>query len=618
MQSMLSAIAEQRQAQHNQLQNHLQQLHQHAQDLPYALAGQVQERGRAKQSKHRREGNTSWGAAWQQASDAGTSHSKRAGGVSWADAYGNASGADAAQQASNVNSWAGTGEGSGTTAKSKKKRAKAGEQQGKTQTNGWATEGGESSWNNNAWNSVPSGAAATSVTPGGFGSTSVGGWGANTAADGWGTHDAGAQASALDQSQSWGGWGEAQQETQKEKTPKKGISGFFSRMFKGRGKENKKGKAKEKGLPKDPWVEEAAAKVKKKEKKKEKDGWPGEEIANGKDFWAGDAIANGNDNAWPGVANGQTDAWAEEAMAKGRKDKEKHVHVQEQGKKRSLLKKQKFAEPEATAWPASEEDGDEDEYEDEWDDIGETNEWPMAANTGFGDSASAVPSKASDAWASALPGGSKVQTHHAEGQWSEAGRSRTETQIAEHRFVESNGEALEPADRAFFSKERLSRDRMFWFFDPHKDPRVFALLDWIERLKYPLAVFGFSKFLETKERGALFANADYRSPSAPLEPAFDWLTFDKVQATKDKILQESLAYYNPSAQILVFVFLLSPSKKSMAIWRRKLPLPDNIRLTYGTQITKMVASLNKPYHIRTDDEIERSASNKKRWLNWGR
>ena len=103
----------------------------------------------------------------------------------------------------------------------------------------------------------------------------------------------------------------------------------------------------------------------------------------------------------------------------------------------------------------------------------------------------------------------------------------------------------------------------------------------------------------------MFTNVDYRSPSALHEPAFDWLTFDQIQASMDKILQESIACYDPASQITVFVFLLSESKRSMAIWRRKLPLPENIRHTYGTHLPKLVGGLDKKYPILLD-ELSRS------------
>lgn len=38
-----------------------------------------------------------------------------------------------------------------------------------------------------------------------------------------------------------------------------------------------------------------------------------------------------------------------------------------------------------------------------------------------------------------------------------------------------------------------------------------------------------SKYLQWRQRGALFANADFRPWKSPDEPAFDWLSFEEVQ-----------------------------------------------------------------------------------------
>lgn len=69
----------------------------------------------------------------------------------------------------------------------------------------------------------------------------------------------------------------------------------------------------------------------------------------------------------------------------------------------------------------------------------------------------------------------------------------------------------------------------------------------------------------------------------------------------DRTMQESLAFYDPNAQIVVFVFLLSKTQNSMAIWRRKLPLPDNLRLTYGPQLKQTIAGLQATYPIHVDE-----------------
>lgn len=71
----------------------------------------------------------------------------------------------------------------------------------------------------------------------------------------------------------------------------------------------------------------------------------------------------------------------------------------------------------------------------------------------------------------------------------------------------------------------------------------------------------------------------------------------------DRILQESVGYYNPAMHIIVFVLLPSPSGNSVAIWRRKLRIPNNIRLAYQAQITQAMASLRKEYPVFVDEYV---------------
>lgn len=120
-----------------------------------------------------------------------------------------------------------------------------------------------------------------------------------------------------------------------------------------------------------------------------------------------------------------------------------------------------------------------------------------------------------------------------------------------------------------------------WSFDPTKEEKVSRLLDWIQATSHAVATFGVStillathkvfqnifeqlqKFLESGQRGAIIANAGYRSYMNPQEPAFDWITWPFVVKTLDRTLQQSLAYYDPAAQVLVFVFLLSETGSSV-------------------------------------------------------
>ncbi|KIJ28792.1 hypothetical protein M422DRAFT_54481 [Sphaerobolus stellatus SS14] len=143
--------------------------------------------------------------------------------------------------------------------------------------------------------------------------------------------------------------------------------------------------------------------------------------------------------------------------------------------------------------------------------------------------------------------------------------------------------------------------RIYWSFDPKKDSRVHSLLTWIGAMGHALATLGVHKFLETGERGALMANATYRHPDYQDEPCFDWVTFEDVVDTHDKILQESMAFYSPENQVLVFIFLLSESGNSMAIWRRKLDTPLHVHNQWHIDLEKTARILSKIKYVITVD-----------------
>ncbi|KAG1755968.1 hypothetical protein EDB19DRAFT_1624889 [Suillus lakei] len=171
-------------------------------------------------------------------------------------------------------------------------------------------------------------------------------------------------------------------------------------------------------------------------------------------------------------------------------------------------------------------------------------------------------------------------------------------------FIESNGAAISPVAKAFFGrKERMAKDRFYWMFPPDKDRRVASLLAWIQSVSNGLGSFGLHKFLQTRERGALIVNANFQPSESPNEPAFDWLTYPELQKTMDRTLQESVAFYDPSALVVVFVFLPSKSGKSLAIWRRKIAVPSNVRLAYQAQITQAIDSLKRDYEIHVDEYV---------------
>lgn len=97
------------------------------------------------------------------------------------------------------------------------------------------------------------------------------------------------------------------------------------------------------------------------------------------------------------------------------------------------------------------------------------------------------------------------------------------------RIQETGGLALKPAQRAFFGRHRHATERFLWNLGPEHDERVEGLLDWVETMGWALANLGLNKFLSWRQRGALFANADFRPWKSPEEPGFDWMTLDEIQ-----------------------------------------------------------------------------------------
>ncbi|EKM59051.1 uncharacterized protein PHACADRAFT_249227 [Phanerochaete carnosa HHB-10118-sp] len=176
--------------------------------------------------------------------------------------------------------------------------------------------------------------------------------------------------------------------------------------------------------------------------------------------------------------------------------------------------------------------------------------------------------------------------------------------LGENTFVESRGAAFELARRAFNSRRRLARERIHWGFNPDKDDRVSSLLRWIQAMSNGLATVGVQRFLQTGQRGALFANADFQAsvtPGAPKQPAFDWLTLEQVRPTMDRILQESVVCYKPMSKVVVFVFLPSKSGNSMAVWRRKLPVPESVRMANKDALEYVISTLPEEKIVYVDE-----------------
>jgi hypothetical protein len=91
----------------------------------------------------------------------------------------------------------------------------------------------------------------------------------------------------------------------------------------------------------------------------------------------------------------------------------------------------------------------------------------------------------------------------------------------------------------------------------------------------------------------------------PNQPAFDWLTFDELQLSMDRTLQESVAFYDPAVQVIVFVFLPSKSGNSVAIWRRKINVPNNTRLILQHEINVAMSGLRrqKDYVVHVNEYV---------------
>ncbi|KAF8506022.1 hypothetical protein F5888DRAFT_1604606 [Russula emetica] len=176
----------------------------------------------------------------------------------------------------------------------------------------------------------------------------------------------------------------------------------------------------------------------------------------------------------------------------------------------------------------------------------------------------------------------------------------TMNDFANIELLESYGAALKPVETAFFGRDRKARDRIHWQFPFDKDERVRHALEWLHDYAHGVGAFGLNKFLQTRERGALFINASYDSQSGD-GPALDWLSYEDVVETRDRLLQESVGFYDPSMQVIVFVFLPSKSGNSLAMWRRKVAVPNSVRLAHLREIDLAKAALSRDYPVLVDE-----------------
>ncbi|KAI6105496.1 hypothetical protein F5141DRAFT_1124048 [Pisolithus sp. B1] len=147
-------------------------------------------------------------------------------------------------------------------------------------------------------------------------------------------------------------------------------------------------------------------------------------------------------------------------------------------------------------------------------------------------------------------------------------------------FNESHGKAIQGVWNAFYNQSRKADDRFHWLFPPGKNERVAALMAWIDTMSPVIASYGLQKFLQTRQRGALFVNAEYSPLQVPKQPTLDWMAWEQIQPTMDRVLQESVG---------------------VAIWRRKLAIPHNVRLAYEAQITQITSALPTTYLVHVDE-----------------
>lgn len=172
------------------------------------------------------------------------------------------------------------------------------------------------------------------------------------------------------------------------------------------------------------------------------------------------------------------------------------------------------------------------------------------------------------------------------------------------RVVDACGASLASARRALFGEDRPAEERLHWAYNPNKDPRVRNTIAWMHSLAHDIAHLGLLHFLRSKERGALFANADHREREEG-DFGLDWLTYSELQHTLDQTLQECDANYDPGEMVIVFIFLLSKTGNSMAIWRRKIAVPPDLKAKYASEVSALKASLRKEsIHVdRLDSEL---------------
>ncbi|CAE6400263.1 unnamed protein product [Rhizoctonia solani] len=162
-------------------------------------------------------------------------------------------------------------------------------------------------------------------------------------------------------------------------------------------------------------------------------------------------------------------------------------------------------------------------------------------------------------------------------------------------IIESSGEGIMRAERALYAElsTRPVDERIYWTMPPDHDERVRNRIRDVDKASRELALYGLDMYLALGVKGAIMTNAGYHAPEWPDSPAYDWITFDDARTTGDKVLQESIAFADPSKTTLVFIFLMSRSGESMAIWRRKFTVPPSEQLRRNLELRKVAYEAQK-------------------------
>ncbi|KAF9481319.1 hypothetical protein BDN70DRAFT_548799 [Pholiota conissans] len=137
-----------------------------------------------------------------------------------------------------------------------------------------------------------------------------------------------------------------------------------------------------------------------------------------------------------------------------------------------------------------------------------------------------------------------------------------------------------PLDAIFSGRQTW--EKIKWGLSENNiDKRPMIMLEWVETWAHTLAMTGLVKFIESRQRGALFINAAYRtfSPTS-VSPDLDWRTLDQLRETRDRHLQKYTSEYNPASCVVVFVYLPSSTGRSVAIWLREIAIPEGLNAEY--------------------------------------